>query len=666
MSADSVAIFILGHLSVHASGPRHQLLFLWAPFVLLHLGGQQTITAFSMKDNELWRRHLLGLVTQVVVAGYVVTRPSWADKRLLAAMMLLFISGCLRYGGRTLCLYRASPAKLKEFSLDALRSYVPKVEKDGEATRSGSFSSDGYYEDTIHKMLIAHRRDRPYHDSISSSTAALVSDTPLSGPPAAEVSPDIILHKLQVFKDNAVRTRAYYYIGDLLVHIYQRLYTKAPLHSLLRHKLFVIFPFEMNESRPGRLSIAILFHLSFSCLLVIFPIISTSATLVLVAVAQKSQLYSQADVIVSYILLIGALALDVASVFAMSEEACYLIRSLARGILHPWGARQYWSEMVRQYNMINSLTKKDATKIMPFVAQWISKRLDDKTVTHIPINDNLKRFVLDKLLEFGTRQEDWNFASFHGQLALRDWSHWPSSTRAETYIYKSIHGEDFPTTVLIWHIATDILYLQDDTNSTNSDQQTKKVSRELSNYIMYLVFKCGVMLTNTTELQHNNALKTMEAHRGLDEQDAMEKVFLENRVQMSTPKTLISPVLPRACKVAQELIHIHREVGCWDLIAAVWLEMICYIAPRCGGAFHSEHLATGGELITHVLLMQLLGPFLKLQGISENDVLIPSESVPPILAVEKSRLAIDVMFTMVYGATNVVLYVNYLVFLERE
>ncbi|GFZ17719.1 transmembrane protein, putative [Actinidia rufa] len=36
----------------------------WAPFLLLHLGGPDTITAYSLEDNELWLRHLLGLVVQ--------------------------------------------------------------------------------------------------------------------------------------------------------------------------------------------------------------------------------------------------------------------------------------------------------------------------------------------------------------------------------------------------------------------------------------------------------------------------------------------------------------------------------------------------------------------------------------------------------------------------
>ncbi|KAG2570654.1 hypothetical protein PVAP13_7KG077954 [Panicum virgatum] len=37
---------------------------LWAPILLMHLGGQDGITAYSIEDNENWRRHLLISVSQ--------------------------------------------------------------------------------------------------------------------------------------------------------------------------------------------------------------------------------------------------------------------------------------------------------------------------------------------------------------------------------------------------------------------------------------------------------------------------------------------------------------------------------------------------------------------------------------------------------------------------
>ena len=38
-----------------------RLTILWAPFLLLHMGGPDTNTVYSMEDNELWLRHFLEL-----------------------------------------------------------------------------------------------------------------------------------------------------------------------------------------------------------------------------------------------------------------------------------------------------------------------------------------------------------------------------------------------------------------------------------------------------------------------------------------------------------------------------------------------------------------------------------------------------------------------------
>ncbi|KAG2597524.1 hypothetical protein PVAP13_5KG373507 [Panicum virgatum] len=110
VSADAIAIFVLGRFSLHINGTHHRLTLFWAPFMLLHLGGQETITAFSMEGNMLWKRHLLTLVTQVGMAAYVVGKQWQGEKQLLAPMVLMFFSGTLKYAERTYALMRAAKA----------------------------------------------------------------------------------------------------------------------------------------------------------------------------------------------------------------------------------------------------------------------------------------------------------------------------------------------------------------------------------------------------------------------------------------------------------------------------------------------------------------------------------------------------------------------------
>ncbi|XVF52272.1 hypothetical protein PTKIN_Ptkin05aG0005900 [Pterospermum kingtungense] len=95
------------------SKQRSDLLAFWAPFLLLHLGGPDTITAYSLEDNQLWRRHLLGLVYQVTVVVYVFLQ-SFPNGNLWIPTSLMFIAGTIRYVERTLALYFASLDKFRD------------------------------------------------------------------------------------------------------------------------------------------------------------------------------------------------------------------------------------------------------------------------------------------------------------------------------------------------------------------------------------------------------------------------------------------------------------------------------------------------------------------------------------------------------------------------
>jgi hypothetical protein len=112
LMADYTAIYALGHMSIAMSRSppgdhyQHQMVPFWAPFLLLHLGGPDTITAYAFQDNQLWLRHLLTLAAQVFGAAYVMYQFVAAGKNpaawtLLAAAALMFVIGCLKYGERT-------------------------------------------------------------------------------------------------------------------------------------------------------------------------------------------------------------------------------------------------------------------------------------------------------------------------------------------------------------------------------------------------------------------------------------------------------------------------------------------------------------------------------------------------------------------------------------
>jgi hypothetical protein len=59
LTADTVATYTLGHLAITSSLHLHQLVVFWEPFLLLHLGGQDTVTAYALEDNRLWLQTLI-------------------------------------------------------------------------------------------------------------------------------------------------------------------------------------------------------------------------------------------------------------------------------------------------------------------------------------------------------------------------------------------------------------------------------------------------------------------------------------------------------------------------------------------------------------------------------------------------------------------------------
>ncbi|CAL4956809.1 unnamed protein product [Urochloa decumbens] len=123
LSSDALAIYALATLfnrhnnaSAASSNARststpinsHGLEVLWAPVLLIHLAGQDTITAYNIEDNELWTRHVITVASQITVAVYVFY-VSWSgEKSLLQAAVILFLAGILRCSEKPWALHRAS------------------------------------------------------------------------------------------------------------------------------------------------------------------------------------------------------------------------------------------------------------------------------------------------------------------------------------------------------------------------------------------------------------------------------------------------------------------------------------------------------------------------------------------------------------------------------
>lgn len=114
--ADAVAVYALGLFSQYEDKNKlgrqsygDTLPFLWILFLLVHLGGQDSIIAFSIEDNNLWLRHLLNLVVQGALALYVFWKSFHRiSYSILMPAVFIFVAGIIKYGERTWALKSAS------------------------------------------------------------------------------------------------------------------------------------------------------------------------------------------------------------------------------------------------------------------------------------------------------------------------------------------------------------------------------------------------------------------------------------------------------------------------------------------------------------------------------------------------------------------------------
>ncbi|KAL3752787.1 hypothetical protein ACJRO7_000220 [Eucalyptus globulus] len=92
----------------------------WTSILLLHLGGPDTITAFSLEDSSLWGRHLLNLIFQVGASIYVFVQVFTSDKSLATPTMLVFLVAVIKNVERILALNLSSFPRLRESMISQL------------------------------------------------------------------------------------------------------------------------------------------------------------------------------------------------------------------------------------------------------------------------------------------------------------------------------------------------------------------------------------------------------------------------------------------------------------------------------------------------------------------------------------------------------------------
>ncbi|GJM92858.1 hypothetical protein PR202_ga09364 [Eleusine coracana subsp. coracana] len=608
--ADSIAIYALGYLS-QARVPKgvdaqafmltHRIQALWAPFLLLHLGGQDTITAFSIEDNELWKRHLLSLLSQVALAAYVFSK-SRPGPDILAPSLLMFLSGIVKYGERTWA--------LKCASMDNLRSSMVTTPDPGP---------------NYAKFMEEYRFTRE---------AGLQAEIVIEQERRAEVAAVDITEESVPYTTVITDAGRFFVIFrrlfvNLILSFQERTRSQATFLRLTPEQAYKIIEIELSLMYDTLHSKAAVIHTWYGRLFRCLTLLSTSTACLLFNVLDKGryQSYNRIDVCITNMLFGGALCLEAYAIgvmiisywtYAALQDCNFqsLSNLVFRSIKYfrPQ-SRPKWSNLMAQHNFISSCILDKPTmfakalSLLGLKGHWDSWLY----IRHVQVSLELKILVFrelkDKTVSIVDAESYRKFSNHRGQWALQ----------CKGY-YKELGWSvevEFDESILLWHIATDLCFHSDDYKDDIKIAQYVESSRAVSNYMLFLLVTRPFMLTaGIGQIRYGDtcaeAKNFFERGMNVTQPDdlAAARMLLDVNAEIA-PKDVkgdrSKSVLFDACRLAKSLLELqpHRR---WRVIRVVWVEMLCYAASKCRSNFHAKQLSSGGELLTVVwFLMAHLG-----------------------------------------------------------
>uniref|UniRef100_A0A2N9IU11 DUF4220 domain-containing protein n=1 Tax=Fagus sylvatica TaxID=28930 RepID=A0A2N9IU11_FAGSY len=209
------------------------------------------------------------------------------------------------------------------------------------------------------------------------------------------------------------------------------------------------------------------------------------------------------------------------------------------------------------------------------------------------ISEELERLVWVTFTEKLNPDSPGFSEDYNRYISLVDHEH------AKVEIYQSI---------IIWHIVTDLcLHTDNDKNvippemeveikvgmppemddginveipimddEINVDHEKKKMIKEVSDYMMYILAVCPSMFsTGDAEISFEKACKQVEE-------------ALENCTKFS---------------MSSVGKNLRNNEGKWEILTNFWIENLAYVAVLCQGKNHAKQLPRGGEFLTHVWLL---------------------------------------------------------------
>ncbi|KAF4399372.1 hypothetical protein G4B88_022455, partial [Cannabis sativa] len=577
----------------------------WAPFLLLHLGGPDTITAYSLEDNELWWRNFVTLGGQLVAVLYIFLN-AWSNNILNLLSIPILIAGLIKFGERIWALRCASSECFRKSmfpSAEAGPSYARHMDEYLSKKDEGFKVS---IETTFEVPTIGHTHHHHLRTVIR----------PNSIVPNA--------HNLQHAHKFFTMFKPLF--ADLILSIHDIVHSQSFFQETSCDEVFRVIEIELGFMYDLFYTKALKFNSGlgcFTCLVTCGCVVSVSVFFLYI----DKRHYYTVDIVITYILLIGAIVLEIYAVVLKlcSDWTMLWLSKLSSGavVTYLYQAISFissstkqskrWSNKVGQHNLISFCLKKSADKY------WFSSYYDKLMFKYwydrpsIAKNNKLKELIFEQLLTKSKRDsaDCKELCDQRGEWVLKN-------EKCDNIFGWSVKGE-FDKSILLWHIATDLCY-DEDSESLDGDSRGEcllgELSKLMSEYMLYILDLRPFMLPNgigQIRFQDTCAEATefFKERRSIANEGRARGGLLRVSTEISPSKVKrgrSNTVLFEACRLAKELQKWESAEKKWSLINNVWVEILCYAANQCQGNHHAQQLRRGGELLTHVwLLMAHLG-----------------------------------------------------------
>jgi len=620
LSADWFATITLGILARSQGGSESKgttsnasfIPAFWAPMLLVHLGGPDTITAYSVEDNELWSRHLLQLLTQLAVAFYVSLRSWWSNDPLIYIVIPIFVSGVIKYGEKIWVLWCASSSKLmdsaNEAGIHVRRQIYPEIllhqklddilpqlyeiliTELGIDRLKQMLGIEGGTQRGLSDIFVTEQGMRRIVEMLGTEGFVDQIDDILSSEVRRinEILGTEGFDKISGFNNIISEAKKFHeacFLFQTLKVLFADYTVPFPVHRIsygILQSKDAAGAFKLIEVELG-----FMFDVLFTKVMttvcprprIILRFItflsSVSALVAFSSMTRNSHTYSKIDIIVSYLLLFGATVLEIYSAILMifsdwgmlwlSDQRKPLADSISRVIcssrlLSFFSNNKKWKASIAQYEPKNS--RESPCKHLPKIFRT------GNIQSWEDVGCDLKELIFKRVLDMRSR---CNFPLVPYKILEERGDH---ALRSKDWLEKfewSVVLKDFHESFLIWHIAVNTCVRQDSIHCN--------MSRSLSRYMMYLWSDLPFMLPKELGEPKYKQIGQNSEGSALSDGDELAKSL--------------------------NLLQSEQK---WEMISEVLVEMLTYAAIQCGWKEHARALQGGGELLTLVaVLMAHLG-----------------------------------------------------------